>query len=104
MGMGFLGLVADRNTRPGGTSERGAMTFEESIAKIDRTLQSYLEEIDRRGEAIAQLRASNAKLIAEAKQVIRAWEGGSGMGTFYEMTRAISSIRAAISHVEESAS
>jgi hypothetical protein len=52
---------------------------------MDNIVQSYIEEIDRRGEAIAQLRASNAKLIAEAKEaralirmkeeLIRIWHG-----------------------------
>jgi len=39
------------------------MTFEESIAKIDNIVQSYVSEI-------AMLRASNADLLAAAKRVI----------------------------------
>lgn len=43
---------------------------------------------------------SRDELLAAAKGVLHAWESGSGMGTLYSMTRAISSIRTAIANAE----
>jgi hypothetical protein len=49
------------------------------------------------------LREAHAELLAAAKEVLNAWEGGSGMGTLYEMARAIPTLRAAIAAAEEPA-
>jgi hypothetical protein len=50
---------------------------------------------------IRRLRASHDRLLAAAREVLHAWEGGSGMGTLYSMERAVPSIRAAIAAAEE---
>jgi hypothetical protein len=79
----------------------GTMTFEETL---DRILRRRISEIRCLREENDELRASNAVLLSAAKGVLSAWEGGSGMGTLYEMTRAIPSIRAAIARAESLAS
>lgn len=69
---------------------------------IHRTIAKDEEE-ERRNRDIARLRASHDRLLAAAKEVAWAWDGGSNMGTLYEMGRAIPSIRTAIAAAEEQA-
>jgi hypothetical protein len=46
---------------------------------------------------------AHANLLAAAEEILGAWENRNGMGTLYNMTRAIPSIHAAIARAEEPA-
>ena len=46
---------------------------------------------------------AHANLLAAAEEILGAWETKNGMGTLYNMTRAVPSIRAAIAKAEEQA-
>ena len=75
------------------------MTFDESIAKIDSTLQRYLAEIDRSHAELRKLRASNAELLAAAKEALELVETPGGV-TVQKSIDTWNALRVAISKAE----
>jgi hypothetical protein len=72
------------------------MTFEDSIALIDQTMERLRSEVGR-------LRASHADLLAAAKRVIAAF-GGEYDGTLrIDENNSLRALQSAIAAVEESA-
>lgn len=52
-------------------------------------------------KADAHLIVAAPDLLSACKAIVSAWEGKSGMGTLYEMPRALSLVRAAIAKAEQ---